>query len=88
MRDEPIQKKKFKIDLQTFVSICIFVFGLWAAWANLHSTQVKILEEVGKLSVQQEKMITMRDEQHLELDKQIAWILPTIHTLAKRAGLE
>jgi hypothetical protein len=33
-------------------------------------------------------MITIRDEQHTELDKVIAWVVPTLHSAAKKLGLE
>ena len=80
---ELINKIKLKFELQTFITICFFVFGLWVTWANLSSTQKVILTKLDELALQQEKMVTLSDAQHIDINKQLSWISPTVQRLAK-----
>ena len=81
-------KSKIKFELAQFVTILVFVFWLWTAWASLNAKQVLILTKIEELSVTQKEMVATRDSQHNLLDSQLAWLTPTVHTIARKLGLE
>ena len=92
-------KFKFKIELQTFITIVVFMFGLWISWAtiinwqkNIENTQWTILAKIDELSVEQSKDINEQVSEHKVIDNKLAFvdnrITPTLTTLAKRAWLQ
>ena len=83
MTDIDIKKTKFKLEIWTFITICVVVFWLWVTWASIKSTQTQIIAKLDELEVQQEQMIATRDLQHKIIDSQLAWISPTLQRIAK-----
>ena len=81
-------KSKIKFELAQFVTILVFVFWLWTAWASLNAKQVLILSKLDEVALFQKERVISADAKHLVIDKNFAWVLPTVHTLAVRAGLE
>lgn len=79
---ELLNKVKIKFEVQTFITIMVFVFGLWVTWSSLSSSQKEILVKLDELAVQQQQMITKRDIDHTVIDARIGYIMPTIRTLA------
>lgn len=99
MSEATITKKIFKIDIQTFITICVFVFWLGISRAtimngqnNLYDKQNSILASLDKIEKSQEKYIISSSNEHKIYDKKLAFvdnrITPTLNILAERAGLQ
>lgn len=99
MSEATLPKKIFKLDIQTFITICIFVFWLGISRAtimnwqtNLSIKQDTILASLEKIEKSQEKLVSVNVEEHKNYDKKLAFvdnrITPTLDILASRAGLK
>lgn len=79
-----VAKKKIKFELQTFISICVFVFGLGMARMNLQNTQKTILTKLNEVSQTQTKFLEKSETEHTDIKETFAWVTPTLHTVAKK----
>jgi hypothetical protein len=87
MTEQAINKKKFKIDVQTFITIMVFVFWLWWSSALITYKLNEVIANQVVLREWQEEIMTKRDEQHKDIDSKLWYIMPTIRLLAIRFDL-
>lgn len=88
MTDLDIKKTKLKFEFQQFIVILVFVFWLWTAWASLNAKQMQIIDKLDVVAKFQETRVVSDDTKHSVIDTTFAWLVPTVHTLAKRAWME
>jgi ABC-type nickel/cobalt efflux system permease component RcnA len=82
MNDVDIKKTKFKLEIWTFITIIVVVFGLWVTWATLNNKQNQILVKLDEMATMQQQMVTKRDVDHQAIDAKLGYIMPTLKYIA------